>query len=126
MYSKKDLTERDICTKFINPALVRSGWDMQLQVLEEFAFTHGRIYVKGKLTARGEKKRADYILFYKPGIPIAIIEAKDNHHSVGAGMQQGLRYAEILDVPSVFSSNGDGFLFHDRTISDGPIEKEIS
>ena len=126
MYSKKDLTERDICTKFINPALVRSGWDMQLQVLEEFAFTHGRIYVKGKLTARGEKKRADYILFYKPGIPIAIIEAKDNHHSIGAGMQQGLRYAEILDVPSVFSSNGDGFLFHDRTISDGPIEKEIS
>ncbi len=126
MYSKKDLTERDICTKFINPALVRSGWDMQLQVLEEFAFTHGRIYVKGKLTARGEKKRADYILFYKPGIPIAIIEAKDNHHSLGAGMQQGLRYAEILDIPSVFSSNGDGFLFHDRTISDGQIEKEIS
>ncbi|MCB0489939.1 MAG: DEAD/DEAH box helicase family protein [Cyclobacteriaceae bacterium] len=125
MYSKKDLTERDICTKFINPALVRSGWDMQLQVLEEFAFTHGRIYVKGKLTARGEKKRADYILFYKPGIPVAIIEAKDNHHPLGGGMQQGLKYAEILDVPCVFSSNGDGFLFHDRTIKDGQIEKEL-
>lgn len=126
MYSKKDLTERDICTKFITPALERSGWDIQLQVLEEFAFTHGRIYVKGKLTARGEQKRADYILFYKPGIPVAIIEAKDNHHAVGAGMQQGLKYAEILDIPCVFSSNGDGFLFHDRTITDGDIEKEIS
>lgn len=98
---------------------------MQLQVLEEFAFTHGRIYVKGKLTARGEKKRADYILFYKPGIPVAIIEAKDNHHPLGGGMQQGLKYAEILDVPCVFSSNGDGFLFHDRTIKDGQIEKEL-
>lgn len=126
MYSKKDLTERDICTKFITPALERSGWDIQLQVLEEFAFTHGKIYVKGKLTARGEQKRADYILFYKPGIPIAIIEAKDNHHSIGAGMQQGLKYSQMLDIPCVFSSNGDGFLFHDRTITDGEIEKEIS
>lgn len=126
MYSKKDLTERDICTKFITPSLERSGWDIQLQVLEEFAFTHGRIYVKGKLTARGEQKRADYILFYKPGIPLAIIEAKDNHHSIGAGMQQGLKYAQMLDIPCVFSSNGDGFLFHDRTITEGDIEKEIS
>lgn len=126
MYSKKDLTERDICTKYINPALVRSGWDIELQVLEEFAFTHGKIYVKGKLTARGEQKRADYILFYKPGIAVAIIEAKDNHHSVGAGMQQGLRYAEILDIPCVFSSNGDGFLFHDRTVKDGEIEKHLT
>lgn len=126
MYSKKDLTERDICTKYITPALERSGWDIQLQVLEEFAFTHGCIYVKGKLTARGEQKRADYILFYKPGIPVAIIEAKDNQHTVGAGMQQGLRYAEILDVPCVFSSNGDGFLFHDRTITEGEVEKELT
>lgn len=126
MYSKKDLTESDICTKFITPALERSGWDIQLQVLEEFAFTHGKIYVKGKLTARGEQKRADYILFYKPGIPIAIIEAKDNHHSIGAGMQQGLKYAQMLDIPCVFSSNGDGFLFHDRTVTEGEIEKEIT
>lgn len=126
MYSKKDLTERDICTKFITPALERRGWDIQLQVLEEFAFTHGRIYVKGKLTARGEQKRADYILFYKPGIAVAIIEAKDNHHAIGSGMQQGLKYAEMLDIPCVFSSNGDGFLFHDRTVKDGQIEKEIS
>jgi len=126
VYNKKDLTERDICTKFINPALVRSGWDIGLQVLEEFAFTHGRIYVKGKLTARGEQKRADYILFYKPGIPVAIVEAKDNHHSIGAGMQQGLRYAEILDIPCVFSSNGDGFLFHDRSLKEGQLEKELT
>jgi type I restriction enzyme, R subunit len=126
MYSKKDLTERDICTKFITPALIRSGWDIQLQVLEEFAFTDGRIYVKGKLTARGERKRADYILLYKPGIPVAIIEAKDNNNSIGTGMQQALNYARILDIPSVFSTNGDGFLFHDRTIKDGEVEKEIA
>src|SRR5687767_6549991 len=126
MYDKKDLTERDICTKYITPALLRSGWDIQLQVLEEFAFTDGRIYVKGKLTARGERKRADYILLYKPGIPIAIVEAKDNNHSIGTGMQQALNYARILDIPCVFSSNGDGFIFHDRTIKEGEVEKEIT
>jgi type I restriction enzyme R subunit len=126
MYNKKDLTERDICTKYITPALLRSGWDIQLQVLEEFAFTDGRIYVKGKLTARGERKRADYILLYKPGIPIAIVEAKDNNHSIGTGMQQALNYARILDIPCVFSSNGDGFIFHDRTIKEGEVEKEIT
>lgn len=126
MYFKKDLTERDIYTKFITPALERSGWDVQLQVLEEFAFTHGHIYVKGKLTARDDQKRADYILFHKPGIAVAIIEAKDNKHSIGSGMQQGLKYAEILDIPCVFSSNGDGFIFHARTVKDGEIEKEIT
>lgn len=124
--NKKSLSERDICTKFITPALQKAGWDTQLQILEEVSFTDGRIYVRGKITARGTRKRADYILYYKPNIPIAIIEAKDNTHSVRAGIQQGLDYARILDIPCVFSSNGDGFLFHDRTVTDENIEKEIS
>ncbi len=123
--NKKSLTERDICTKYITPAVEKAGWDKVTQLMEEVSFTDGKIYVKGKLTARGKRKRADYILYYKPNIPIAIIEAKDNRHSVRAGMQQALDYAQILDIPCVFSSNGDGFIFHDRTASDGNIETEI-
>ena len=123
--NKKSLSERDICTKFITPAVEKSGWNKLTQLLEEVSFTDGKIYVRGKLTARGNKKRADYILYYKPNIPIAIIEAKDNKHSVRAGIQQALDYAKILDIPCVFSSNGDGFLFHDRTATDGNIETEL-
>jgi len=126
MIDKKTLSERDICTKFITPAVEKSGWDKITQLLEEVSFTDGKIYVRGKLTARGSQKRADYILYYKPNIPIAIIEAKDNKHSVRAGIQQALDYAKILDIPCVFSSNGDGFLFHDRTASGKDIEQEIS
>lgn len=125
MLNKKSLSERDICTKFITPALERAGWDKQLQILEEVSFTDGKIYVRGKFTARGKRKRADYILYYKANIPIAIIEAKDNKHSVGAGIQQSLDYAKILDIPCVFSSNGDGFLFHDRTADGNNIEIEL-
>src|SRR3972149_9451927 len=110
MSNKKDLLERDICTQFILPALVKSGWDVKKQVREEVFFTDGRIFVKGNKTIRGKRKRADYILYLKPNIPIAVIEAKDNNHSVGAGLQQSLGYAEILDVPVAFSSNGDGFV----------------
>ncbi|MCV3765096.1 DEAD/DEAH box helicase family protein [Rhizobium sp. TRM95796] len=112
---KPSLTERDICTKFILPAIKQSGWDMMLQVREEVYFTKGRITVRGKLVARGNAKKADIVLYYKPNIPIALIEAKDNNHSVGDGLQQGLDYAETLSIPFVFSSNGDGFVFHDRT-----------
>ena len=85
------------------------------QIREEVSFTKGRIIVRGKLVSRGKGKRADYILYYKPNIPIALIEAKDNTHATGDGMQQGLDYAETLHIPFVFSSNGDGFVFHDRT-----------
>jgi type I restriction enzyme, R subunit len=112
---KKQLSERDICSKFITPAITAAGWDPLLQVREEVSFTKGRIIVRGKLVSRGKGKRADYILYYKPNIPLALIEAKDNTHSVGDGIQQGLEYAETLDIPFVFSSNGDGFIFHDRT-----------
>ena len=112
---KKSLSERDICTKFITPALRKAGWDEMAQIREEVSFTKGRIIVRGKLVSRGKGKRADYILYYKPNIPIALIEAKDNTHAMGDGMQQGLEYAETLDIPFVFASNGDGFVFHDRT-----------
>ena len=112
---KKSLSERDICTKFITPALRKAGWDEMAQIREEVSFTKGRIIVRGKLVSRGKGKRADYILYYKPNIPIALIEAKDNTHATGDGMQQGLDYAETLRIPFVFSSNGDGFVFHDRT-----------
>jgi type I restriction enzyme R subunit len=113
--NKKDLSERDICSKFVGPAVKRAGWDGMMQIREEVNFTKGRIIVRGKLVTRGKAKRADYILYYKPNIPIAIIEAKDNNHSVGDGMQQALDYAVTLNIPFVFSSNGDGFVFHDRT-----------
>ena len=107
---KRNLTERDICSKFILPALKRASWDEMLQIREELYFTKGRIIVRGKLVSRGKGKKADFVLYYKPNIPIAIIEAKDNNHSVGDGMQQGLEYAATLDIPFVFSSNGDGFV----------------
>lgn len=123
---KKDLSERDICTKFITPALTAAGWDLRSQIREEVTFTKGRIIVRGKLHTRGETKRADYILYYKPNIPIAIIEAKDNSHAVGAGMQQGLGYADTLDIPFVYASNGDGFLEHDRTGQNASVETELS
>lgn len=126
MGNKKDLSERDICTQFILPALVKSGWDVEKQIREEVFFTDGRIFVKGNKTARGERKRADFILYLKPNIPIAVIEAKDNNHSLGAGLQQALGYAEILDIPVAFSSNGDGFVQHDRSGSSEHIEKELS
>ena len=125
MIDKKSLSERDICTKYITPAVTKAGWDKDTQFLEEVSFTDGKILVRGKLHARGKGKRADYILYYKPNIPIAVIEAKDNKHSVRAGLQQALEYARILDVPFAFSSNGDGFIFHDRTATDANIETEL-
>ncbi|MCS4298360.1 MULTISPECIES: EcoAI/FtnUII family type I restriction enzme subunit R [Acinetobacter] len=121
---KKKLSERDICSKFINPALEQAGWTAH-QIREEVTFTNGQIMVRGKLHTRGERKRADYVLYYKKNIPLAIIEAKDNNHSIGAGMQQALAYADCLQVPFIFSSNGDGFLFHDQTGLFGEVEQEL-
>lgn len=121
---KKKLTETDIRTKFITPALTRK-WDVMTQIREEVFFTKGRIVVHGKTVKRGEAQKTDYLLFFKPNLPLAVIEAKDNNHSVGAGMQQALEYAEILDVPFVYSSNGDAFLEHDRTVTSGTVTREI-
>ncbi|WP_454826599.1 EcoAI/FtnUII family type I restriction enzme subunit R [Pseudomonas veronii] len=124
--NKKSLTERDICTKFIAPAIALAGWDIQKQVREEVSFTKGRIIVRGKLHIRGESRRADFILYHQANLPIAVIEAKDNNHSLGHGMQQALGYAEALDIPFVFSSNGDGFLFHDRSGTGTLVETELT
>jgi type I restriction enzyme R subunit len=123
---KRGLSERDICTKFITPALRQAGWDEMLQIREEVSFTKGRIIVRGKLVSRSQAKRADYILHVKPNIPLALIEAKDNAHSVGDGMQQGLDYAATLNIPFVFSSNGDGFVFHDRTGASSATETTLA
>jgi type I restriction enzyme, R subunit len=124
--NKQALSERDICSKFITPAVKAAGWDEMLQIREEVSFTKGRIIVRGKLVTRGRAKRADYILYYKPNIPVAIIEAKENNYSVGDGMQQGLEYAATLNIPFVFSSNGDGFVFHDRTGTSAETETTLS
>ena len=123
--NKKDLSERDICTKFITPSIIKAGWDKDSQIREEVSFTAGKVMVRGKLVSRGKGKRADYILYYKNNIPLAIVEAKDNNHSAGAGIQQAIEYGEILDIPFVFSSNGDAFLFHDRTVDLGKKEIEL-
>jgi type I restriction enzyme R subunit len=126
--NKKALTETDIRTKFITPAVVGADgtkWNVMTQVREEVYFTKGRVIVRGKTVRRGEAKKADYILYYKPNLPLAVLEAKDNNQSLGAGMPQALEYAEILDVPFAYSSNGDAFLEHDRTGSSGVVEREI-
>ncbi|WNM63547.1 EcoAI/FtnUII family type I restriction enzme subunit R [Candidatus Nitrospira neomarina] len=130
---KKTLSERDICTKFITPAIQQAGWDILAQIREEVKLTDGRVMVRGKLAARiknpdakGGPKRADYVLYARPSIPIAVIEAKQNKFSVGHGMQQALAYAEMLDIPFAISSNGNGFLFHDRTGLSQPVERELN
>ena len=123
---KRSLSERDICTKFITPALHDAGWDETHHIREEVSFTKGRITVRGKLVARGKRKQADYVLYYKPNFPLAVVEAKDNNHSVGDGMQQALDYAEALNAPFAASSNGDGFAFHDRTGNTNPRESNLS
>ena len=123
--NKKELSERDICSKFITPAIKQAEWDDLTQIREEVTLTAGRVKVKGRLVSRGKRKRADYVLYHEPNIPIAIIEAKDNNHSIGAGMQQALSYAEMLDVPFVYSSNGDAFLEHDCTGAGELVEREL-
>lgn len=126
--NKKSLTETDIRTKFITPALVGPNgekWNVMTQIREEAYFTKGRVIVRGKTVKRGEAKKADYLLYYKPNVPLAVLEAKDNNHAVGDGMQQALEYAEILDVPFAYSSNGDAFLEHDRTVTSGTVTREI-
>jgi type I restriction enzyme, R subunit len=126
--NKKSLSEQDIRTKYITPAIEESGWDLMTQLREEVFFTKGRIIVRGRKVSRGKPKFADYVLYYRPNIPIAVVEAKDNNHSIGDGMQQGLDYAESLQLPFIFSSNGDGFLFHDNTAADlgGDLERQLT
>lgn len=107
---KRILSEEDIKARYITPAITDAGWDIKKQVRLEYAFTAGRIILRGNVTARGKKKRADYILFYKNNFPLAVIEAKDNNHPVGAGLQQAIDYAKALDIYYVYASNGDAFV----------------
>ncbi len=124
LFDKKNLTERDICTKYITPAIVETaGWNRDTQIREELSLTKGRIIVKGKLHTRGKQKRADYVLYHKTNIPLAVVEAKDNTHTLHSGIQQAIEYAELLDVPFAYSSNGDGFIEHDRAQG---VERELS
>lgn len=123
---KTALNEQDIRTKFITPAIVRAGWDVIRQIREEVQLTDGRVIVKGKLSSRGPARRADYILYHRANLPLAVIEAKDATNPLGAGIQQALSYAQLLDVPFAFSSNGSGFLFHDRTGLAPQAETELS
>lgn len=119
---KRELSEEDIKARYITPAVENAGWDKK-QIRYEYAFTAGRIILRGNVTARGKKKRADYVLFYKPNFPLAIIEAKDNNHPVGAGLQQAIEYAEALDIKYVYASNGDGFV--EQNLVTGEV-KELS
>lgn len=124
--SKKSLTETEICDRYITPAIQRAGWDLHGQIRREYTFTAGQVHLHGKFAVRGQRKRADYVLFFAANFPLAVVEAKDNKAPVGGGMQQALAYAEALDVPFVFTSNGDGFVFHDRTGKSDPIEQTLS
>ncbi len=126
MGSKKELSENSIYTHFVIPALIKAGWDLQKQIREQVYFTDGRIQVKGKKNIRGVRKFADVILYYKPNIPVAIIEVKKNTLALGTGMQQVLNYGAILDIPVVFSTNGDGFIEHDRSGYSAIIERELN
>ena len=124
IFDKKNLTERDICTKYITPAIVETaGWNRDTQIREELSLTKGKVLVHGKLHSRGKQKRADYVLYHKTNIPLAIVEAKDNTHTLHSGIQQAIEYAELLDVPFAYSSNGDGFIEHDRSKG---VERELS
>lgn len=124
--TKNQLSERDIITKRVLPALKKAGWDIETQIREEYSFTAGRIEVRGKVVKRGTPKRVDILLYHKNHYPIALIEAKDGAHNVGDGMQQGLAYAEALDVPFTYSTNGNAFLEHDRLATSGTLEQELS
>jgi len=126
--AKKQLTESDIISKFIMPAVEKAGWDSMLQIRQEVKLRDGKVIVRGNVGMRKTVKSADIVLYYKPSMPLAVIEAKANKHEIGKGIQQGLDYARLLDVPFVFSSNGDGFIFHDKTApaNGGLLETEIS
>ncbi|KAB1506367.1 EcoAI/FtnUII family type I restriction enzme subunit R [Photobacterium damselae] len=123
-FSKSQLSEADIISKFILPAIKSNGWDDMTQIRQEVKLRDGKVVVRGQIAARKKVKSADIVLYHKPSIPLAVVEAKANKHEIGTGMQQGLDYASLLDVPFVFASNGDGFIFHDKTNS-ARLESEI-
>jgi type I restriction enzyme, R subunit len=119
------MNEEETRNRLIRPSIVQAGW-ADHQIREEYPYTMGRIHVSGRVAKRGEKKKVDFLLEYRQNLPLAIIEAKSSQKDLGTGMQQALGYAAALDVPFVFSANGEGFLFHDRTGLSENIETEIS
>ncbi|MBF4299959.1 EcoAI/FtnUII family type I restriction enzme subunit R [Vibrio anguillarum] len=122
--NKAKLSETDIITKFILPAIKNSGWDDMAQIRQEVKLRDGKVIVRGQAAARKKVKSADIVLYHKPSMPLAVVEAKANKHEIGKGMQQGIDYASLLEVPFVFASNGDGFIFRDLTNS-AQLETEI-
>ena len=125
---KKQLSEIDICDLFITPAIKEAGWDQFTQIRREVTLTPGPVVVRGNMSSRNKKKKkfADYVLQWEQGVPIAIVEAKDNNKTVSHGMQQALGYADNLQVPSAFSSNGDAFASHNKVAApDEDIECEL-
>ncbi len=125
---KNKLSEADICAKFITPALIRSGWNETEQIYREYTLRPGRVVVRGQRASRDKNSvlRADYVLFYRTSIPLAVIEAKDNSQALGAGMAQAINYADLLGVPFSFASNGDGFVFRDATLATGVLETSLA
>lgn len=125
---KKKLSETDICDLFITPAIRNAGWDPMKQIRREVTLAPGPVVVRGNMSSRNKKKKkfADYVLSWEPGVPVAVVEAKDNKHTVSHGIQQALGYAGILQVPSAFSSNGDAFAAHNKAPVPGEgIETEF-
>lgn len=109
--SKRQMTEEDIKLQFITPAITKK-WALRLITMET-RITDGQINLRGNMVSRKEAKKADYILYLNESTPIAIVEAKDNKHAVGDGLQQAMQYAIMMDIPFAYSSNGDGFMEHD-------------
>lgn len=118
---KLELSEADVRALFITPAIRNAGWDDETQIRREVTLTPGPIIVRGNLSSRDKKKKkfADYVLYKELGTPIGVVEAKENKHTISSGMQQALGYAEIMNIPSAFSSNGDGFASHNKVPADG-------
>lgn len=126
--NKKNLSESDICDKYVRPAIVQAGWHSLDQIYAQFPLRAGRVVVRGNKSRRDETTvlKADFALFLKPNIPLAVVEVKKSHLSMQAGMQQAINYAQLLDVPFVFSSNGDGFVFRDATLATGVLEQTLT
>lgn len=126
LHKKFFLNEAEIRSNYITPAIKNAGWKAITQFREEYPITQGRIVTSIGGMKRNKPLHADYVLFYRPNIPLAVVEAKDNNHNIADGMQQALKYAKLLDVPFAFSSNGDGFIFHNKLVTKGDVEISLN
>ncbi|MBI2748836.1 MAG: DEAD/DEAH box helicase family protein [Burkholderiales bacterium] len=126
--NNKNLSESDLCDKVIRPAIVQAGWHTIDQIYAQYPLRAGRVVVRGKTAKRDQTTVlfADFVLCLKPNIPLAVVEAKKSRLSMQAGMQQAINYAELLDVPFSFATNGDGFVFRDATLATGVLEQNLT